>query len=421
MKNLKNFLKYPFILLGIFSLLLLGCTKEKDDNSSSDDLQGKPVTISGTMSASALQVTGVLALSSNNKFKKVAVTNQQFSIELDNGKPWGLVFLNAAEQPLGILSLGNGIESLPLQNINSSYTKINLDTISLDGTIFTPKHNPIGSEISLTAEQIQIIAGMDDYLVALMKNPDVNGNGKIDVLEGKLFSLSVIYFIKPGNFHVPALTPTLDPTKLIEGYRLFLTVRDASYPETIYYTGPAGSPLHNTASESYLATNDSRVYSTYYLQDLSGIASFIPPGGIYTINYGSSTLTFNLSDQSYVNTNIVFPWPTVTLNDNGTLNKVDWTYMIPAGAASFDVSALLRDIMVQLGGVGPACTAIPNQSGLYGSDRLAITPATHTFACKDIVWGNTPPQPGNQYVEQLMMTYEDHYGSSYVVMYGKSY
>lgn len=421
MKNIKNLLKYPFILLGIFSLLVLGCTKEKDDNNSSDDLEGKPVTIIGTMNSSASQVSLVLALSSNNKYKKVAITNHQFSIELDNGKPWGLVFLNAAEQPLGILSLGNGIESLPLQGINSSTSKINLDTISLDATIFTPKHNPIGSEILLTTELKQIIAGMDDYLAALMKNPDVNGNGKIDVLEGKLFSLSVIYFIKPGNFQVPSLTPTLDPTKLIEGYRLFLTVRDASYPETIYYTGPSGSPLQNAASESYLTTNDSRVYGTYYQQDLSGIASYIPPGGIYTIKYGSSTLTFNLSDQSYVNSNIVYPWPTITLNENGTLNKVDWTYMIPAGAASFDVSALLRNIMVQLGGVGPACSAIPNQSGLYGSDRLAITPGTHTFACKDIVWGNTMPQPGSQYVERLMMTYEDHYGSTYVVMYEKSY
>jgi len=418
----KNFLIHPFILVSLFALLIAGCTKEKDDETQGDnDLQGTPVIITGTLDVSAAQATGVLAISSDNHFKQAEISGSQFSIELDNGKPWGLVFLNEAEQPLGLLSLGDGIDALPMHYVSPAINNIELGTISFNETAFTASLNPLGNSIPLTSEQIQIVASMDDYMVALLKNPDVNGNGKIDVLEGKIFSLSVLYFIKPGNFKVPELKPTLNTGTLIEGYRLVLTVQDASYPEKIYFTGPSGSPLTNSPSESVLSFDNARVYNTKYLFDLSGSASYIPVEGAYKIIYGSSTLTFNLPDQSYVNTNIVYPWPAVKLNENGTLNKVDWTYMHPAGAVSFDISALLRSIMVQLGGNGPECKAIPNQNGLYGSDHLPVTSTSHTFACQNIVWLNSMPLPGDDFVERLMMTYEDHYGASYVVMYEKTY
>jgi len=288
-------------------------------------------------------------------------------------------------------------------------------------TIFSPSQNPIGNSISLSAEQLPIVAAMDDYLASLLKNPDVNGNGKIDLLEGKSYTLSVLYFIKPGTFKAPGLTPTLDPTTLIEGYRLSLTAVDANYPETVYFSGPAGSSLSGSPSQNYNAYDDARIYYTTYLFDPLGHSeSFIPPGGTYTINYGNSTLTFNLPDQSYVNTNIVYPWPTVTLNDNGSLKQVDWIYKQHTGTVNFNLSALIHDIMVQLGGSGPACTAIPNQSGLYGSGRLPYNTTSHIFACQNINWGNAQPQPGSQYVDLFMMTYADHFGATYVVMYDRS-
>ncbi len=364
----------------------------------------------------------MLAISSDNKYKEAQITNNNFSVELDNGEPWGLVFLNEANQPLGLLSLGDGIETLPLHYLDSTVDSLQLQTVSRNGAIFTPSANPIGTKIPLTPEQVTIVAGMDDYLAAVLKNPDVNGNGTIDLLEGRTFTLSVIYFIKPGKFHVPQLTPSFDNTTLIEGYRLCLTVEDASYPETVYFTGPDGSPLSGTPSESYLAfDNDSRVYATQYLYDITGTASYIPVGGTYTVKYNNETLTFNLPDQSYVDDNIVYPFPTVTLNNDGTMNKVDWVYRMPAGVVNFDIKALVDNIMVQLEGTGPKCEAIPNQNGTYGSDRLPAATTSHTLACQNIMWGNSEPVPGTEYVVRLMMTYEDHYGASYVVMYEKQY
>lgn len=421
MKLKKYVLAILLCAAGMCILFTPGCSKE-DDDKGDDQQTGTPVIVTGSTDLSASEVFSILAIASNHDYKQAQVTGNNFSLELDNGQPWGLVFLNAANQPLGILSLGNGIETLPLHYLDSEADSLELETISRNGTVFTPSANPIGSKIPLTPEQVTIVAGMDDYLTAVLQNPDVNGNGTIDLLEGRSFTLSVIYFIKPGNFHVPQLSPSFDNTTLIEGYRLFLTAEDASYPETIYYSGPAGSPLNNTPSESYLAfDNDSRIYGTPYLYDLTGSASYIPVGGTYTVKYGSETLTFNLPDQSYADANIVYPYPTISLNTDGTLNKVDWIYRMPAGVVNFDVKALIDNIMVQIEGTGPKCEAIPNQSGTYGSGRLPASTTSHTLACQNIVWGNSEPIPGSDYVMRLMMTYEDHYGASYVVMYEKQY
>jgi hypothetical protein len=417
--------KYLFtclILLAGSIAIFSSCTKDEDDNSGDNEHSGTPVTITGTMDASASEANSVLAIASDKSYKQAQIANSTFSVELDNGQPWGLVFLNAANQPLGLLSLGNGIETLPLYYMDSADDSLELQTISRDGNIFTPSANPIGGKIPLTPEQVTIVAGMDDYLSSLLKNPDVDGNGTIDLLEGHQFTLSVIYFIKPGNFHVPNLSPSFDNTTLIEGYRLFLTVEDGSYPEQVYFTGPAGSPLSNTACQGYDTYEDGvHIYYTNYLYDVMGTESYIPVGGIYTVKYGDKTLAFNLPDQSYVNSNIVYPYPTVTLNSDGTLNKVDWIYRMPAGVVNFSVEALVDNIMVQLEGTGPNCEAIPNQNGTYGSGRLPASTKSHTLACQNIVWGNTEPTPGSEYVVRLMMTYEDHYGASYVVMYEKEY
>jgi len=420
MKN--RFFIYAFLLvLTATAVYFTACTKQEDDPDDNDQT-GSPVIITGSLDASAAAVTGVLAIGSDYSYKQAAVSGNNFSLKLDNGQPWGLVFLDASNQPLGLLSLGNGIEALPLHLLDNTIDSLDLKTISRDSDIFTPAANPIGGTIPLSPEQMALLGAMDDYLASVLKNPDVNGNGTIDLLEGRSFRLSVIYFIKPGNFHVPELSPSFDNTTLIEGYRLFLTVEDNSYPETVYFSGPGGSPLSNTPSESYLAfDNDSRVYATQYLYDLLGSGSYIPVAGVYTVKYGNETLTFNLPDQSYVNSNIVFPYPTVTLTSEGMLSKVDWVYRSPAGVVNFDVQALVDNIMVQLEGTGPRCEAIPNQNGTYGSGRLPAATTSHTLACQDIRWGNTEPVPGSEYIIRLMMTYEDHFGASYVVMYEKEY
>lgn len=409
-------------MAALFVLFISGCTKndENGDNDDSEDIVGVPVVITGDINSSSTQATKVLAISSTDSYKVVDITNNHFSIELDNGKPWGIVFLNNSEQPLGVLSFGNGIKSLPLQGVFAD--TINLQTINCSENEFIPTHNPIGNEIVLTTEQQENVAVEDDYLSVLLENPDVNNNGKIDVLEEKLFKLEVVYFIRPGDFFGSNLTPTRYETKLISGYKLFLTVRDKKFPSTVYFTGPAGSPLHNSSSEGNMDFGSHHVYSTTFLEDIESIESCIPVGGVYTIDYNGTMLTFDLPDQEYVKSNVVFPWPTLTLNGNGTMNKFDWVYLAPEGGEVNDLNALVRSLQIQIEGKGNICGGgtTDGEDRLYDSPNLSVTTTSHTLSCQNIDWG-WMPTPGSKFVRRLALSYEDHYDNSYVVMYERTF
>lgn len=402
-------MKYKtYLLLLLILSLAAGCSKDKNNDYGHEDIIGSPVMILGEVDMTTSRAYKVMAISTTNTYKEVDIVNNHFSLQLDKGKPWGLVFLDSTEQSLGLLSLGNGVEAIPLHYMNAGGDTLDLGSIVRNTTIFTPSHNPIGNEILLTTEQQNAVADQDDYLAILLKNPDVDGNGIIDLLEGKFFKLSVIYFVHPGTFFNGALTPTPNSPKLITGYRLFLTVRDKNMPDAVYFTSPSGSPFSNTTSESYQSYTSERVYQTAYYQDFSGSTSCIPNGGTYTVKYGNSTLTFDLADQSYIVNNIVFPWPSMTLNSDGTMKRIDWNYQLTSGTFTSDLNALMRNIMVQVNGTGNKCGKNQDKNRLYDSDRLAISTTSHTFSCQNIKWEG---------IDFIMMTYDDHYGSTYVVHY----
>lgn len=413
-----NYTKILYLLMMIVTLS--GCEKDDDDDFDDlDDVVGTAVSVSGEMDGSA--AAKVVAYSSTGRYKVADITSGQFTLQLDNGKPWGLVFANSSGQYLGYLSLGDGIDAIPMHYLSQGVSNVDLGTITQFGQVFTPSVNPIGNSILLTPEQIEMIASADNYMGAILNNPDVDGNGVVDVIEGRFFSLSVIYFISPGRFQGTGLTPVawdnLNP--LVYGYRLFLTVKDVSFPESVSFSGPTGSYLSNTNSENYMSFSDHRVYATPFISYPELEVDMIPPGGTYAISYSGTNLTFQLSDQSYVASNIVYPWPTMTLNGDGTMNSLSWNYQVPSTTVTSDVNAIMRNLMIQIEGTGNQCVDGQNSNRLYDSPRLSPSVTSHTLSCQNIVWGLTQLEPFLHNVDRVMMTYEDHYSASYVVMYNK--
>ena len=146
MKTNKLLLICLIFMAGTVSLLT-GCNKD-DENTPGGDENGSPVIVTGTLDATAAEVASVLAISTDNDYKQSQVANSTFSLQLDNGRPWGLVFLDAAGKPLGLLSLGNGIETLPLHYLVETADSLDLGSISRSGTIFTPSANKFKATVN---------------------------------------------------------------------------------------------------------------------------------------------------------------------------------------------------------------------------------------------------------------------------------
>jgi hypothetical protein len=339
-----------------------------------------------------------------------------FSLRVDKGNPTALVFIDADDNYLGYLTLGNGIDSLPLGKISGG--TIDLQALSSSGLIVEPLHNPIGSELPLSAEEIAAIAQGDDYFAAVIKNMDVNDNGTIDLLENKFYRPFIMYFVNGGVFG-DNLTPTPSIPADFNSYRFNISIYEqgvSDFPGTVTFEGPGGSGLIGQTNDVAPHTEPGNA-----LYGAPAIASpTIPPAGAYTVTYNAAPLVFNIPAQTAAISNIVMAIPTVTLS-GGAIQKIDWAYKLGNGAAAaIDPTTIIEYISIQINGSGTQYDPdyLQGYSRLYNSANFAPATLTHTLPVKSssgaswsIPWNN---------VSHISMVYNDIFGNHYVVNWDRS-
>jgi len=346
---------YSTLLTLSFLVCLPGCSGcgGGGGNNDSNNGAGGSVTIKGTLAGGvnsnaidASQVVKVVVFSGSG-WSSVANLNSDGSFELsaNTGTPIGLIFAGATDNFLGYLTLGGDIDSIPLTKITDGVTTIDLQTISSDGIIATPGYNPIGTELPLSSPEQIAMAQCNGMFASIVKNPDVDGNGVIDILESKFYRPFIAYGVSAGHFS-GGLTPTINSTVTMDHYNVTISSQSAADAGGATVTGPGITG--ETCSES--SGSNQVMYSIY--SNLGSSPTTTPTAGEYKIalqNGSGTTLTFSIPDQSQASSKIVVAVPTVGLNSNGTINKVSWVYRMPNDPASeLTPTALIESIMIQI-------------------------------------------------------------------------
>lgn len=409
--NVRKVLKTTAI--AACAALLASCGSGAGDGSDGggDGGSGDRVTLQGTFSGGsqtalvAEQVLKASFFTQDGGHVESVVTGGTFSLKVEKGTPGGLVFLGGDDRFLGYLTLGDGIDSLPLNRLGDGVTDIDFGILSSIGSLVEADHNPIGVEFPLSGEEREAIALADDFFASLVKSPDVDGDGVPDFLQGLFFRLMILYFINGGNFG-SGLTPALNPSASISGYKLALDARDADRPETVSFTGPSGSGLAASVSDQKNALSTRTTYFSPFVS-----VPVLPPEGAYDVGYESATFRFEVPDQTSAPTRVVLPVPTVTLNGDGTIQKVVWVYRLGSGAeATLEPLSLIDGIEVQIEGSGSPCASYPQSERIYNSGELSASTTEHTLTCQTLLWGD---------VSRLHMAYDDVYGNHNVVTWAK--
>ncbi len=333
------------------------------------------------------------------------VVDGDFNVLVDRNSPVGMVFSDANGYKLGYLSLQNGIESIPLNIVEENISSVDLQTLSSTADIVEPEHNPIGNEINMNTNDIFSYAFSNSTFASVIQNPDVDGDNVVDAINGKFYRYFLQYGVRAGSFSGSNLTPDMSNPVVVDSYRLnvVITDNDLNFPAQISYTGPVGSGLQNTSSES-MVINDSKtvLYSSPCMQ---GIMSppVVPPSGVYYISYKNKVLNFNIYNQNNVIKYQAICVPTVSLNQDGTINKINWEYRLSDNSGNIDPKILIKELILQIDKIGAV--------RVYNSPKLTALDTEHILTDQTISW---------ILVDRIYMAYNDIFGNHVVVTWDKN-
>jgi hypothetical protein len=165
----------------------------------------------------------------------------------------------------------------------------------------------------------------------------------------------------------------------------------------VFFTGPSGAGLDNTAGDP----NNSNFNDTSAFYESPAVtAPVAAPGGVWTVNYHGTNITFNVSDPQ-ASARLVVPLPTVTVSGD-VVQSVNWVYRDAAtGNTLAGAPAYVTDIQVQIDGIVGG--------RIYNSPTLGSGTTSHTLTSA-VNWSN---------VSTIHMAYDDTLGNQYVVSFAK--
>jgi hypothetical protein len=220
-----------------------------------------------------------------------------------------------------------------------------------------------------------------------------NVSGLVLALSRARGDLQLIFFFPSGSFGNGANGQLAYPTHLEYYYALY-NLDDFNLPTNVFFTGPAGSGLANTASAIFGA--DYSGNSAWYSSPQIVLPPY-PPSGVYTVNYKNEPQAFTLPDSAAGSRQVILQ-PDVSVNGSSVLEQITWTYRDLNGNA---VAApnFIANVNIRIDGIG---------GRLYDAE-LSPGATSHTLN-QSVIWTN---------VSSVSMVYDDTLNNQYVIFWNR--
>jgi hypothetical protein len=326
------------VIMVIVSLFIVSCEKggsEDPKNSAEVKIKGHFAT---TKSASLdpTSATQVVLFNTSGDYSTSPVTNGSFAVNVKKDDPVGLIFTNESKVFLGYLTLGQGVESLPLNFLNDTVSVVDLGQLTNNLQTVSAANN-ILQKMQLTPSQIQLYGYASINFSRVIKNPDVDKNGIIDILENKYYRISFQYDGNGGDFTTTPSRTTITP----DSYHINFITKDQNTPAAVTFTSSDGT-LSKVSEQKFTSNQD----TFFNLRMSFGTPQF----SSCNILYNNQTLVFDIPDQSGTLSNVVNVFPTFHYDASNKLTKVTWEYYSGSSNSIIDASKIILDVMVQICG-----------------------------------------------------------------------
>ncbi|MBK7153284.1 MAG: hypothetical protein IPH72_16175 [Sandaracinaceae bacterium] len=340
---------------------------------------------------------------SGNQYEIRAVSNGAFSFPVPTDRVVSLVLVGPADEYLGFVSVRDAIPGVPVQAVDDGVSTIDLGTLVASGALIAPGVDPVGNGITLDDAEIEALSELGVVARAFLEDPDVDGDGVIDLLQGREFRLQIAA-LRNSSFAGLVGQPAAPVSVWQMGVNVVEDGVD-TYPSSATVTGPAGSGIDALMVNSMAAGFGNILYGIPL-----PTPEVRPTPGMWTLTYGERTLLFQLADVSGLADIAPALEPTVVLHDDQTIERIDWVWRMADGSTSTAPASLASDVRVQVVAGAPAVRCPESNLTQFAPDNvyaMVLPPETvsHELACQDIPWSA---------VSSVELSYVDVFGSQHV-------
>lgn len=349
-----------------------------------------------------------------SKYSLSDIIDGSFTGYAEMGSTTALVFLSADNKYIGNLS-ASGLNVLPLISLkDGDNTIIDLSTLTLDGNMVIPAHNPLGDEINITAKEIDLLKAVGGYYESLAKNIDANNDGIPDILDDKQLSIYTVFASEMGHWGLNGTEASIiDTSRFYTDYMIMIDGgKGLSFSDgNIALSGPEVDPYNDISLHGFRLTPDGpQGFLSSFKRDggphsavgslAAGNISLPFKRGTYTLTLDGSrpyTLNYaNISSQYYM----VLAIPKLHTNSEGKLVSITLEYKLPDKVTIVNPVNMLTDVMVQLSS---------QQNQIYQSPRLTNEIGFTSYTLQ------TPLEISS--LDHIGVWYNDLLGNQYVIIW----
>lgn len=341
-------------------LILASCNKDENMNGGGVVIKGDiPATAKKNTQQSGNDMTALadaknVLILFGDQSKVSGVSDNRFSVSVPSGNATALIFVDDQNRYIGNLFAG-GMNILPLVNLeDSNETVIDLSSLSLDGTNVIPTNDPVGSEIQISQQEIDMIKELGSYYESLAKNIDTDNDGVPDNFNGTQIIVNTTFSIEAGTWGLndtPASVP--DSDQLGVGYSVRIKGWDNLVPQHLDYSfsGPEGDPYTDIVAGNYNYQENCGCFDIRFSRQPSGSngESSEPPfkEGIYTFTMdGINNHTIHYSSIG-VERFLVLAIPVLHTDGSNQVTNVTLDFLLP-DKSGVDFNAFITTLMVQI-------------------------------------------------------------------------
>ena len=302
--------------------------------STAQKMSGKSNARSVTNAFTLADAKKVMIFYGNDHVLENIKSDGTFSGGVPIGNSTVVAFLTENNEFIGNLFTG-GLNFLPLGDLDENIKTIDLSTLTLDGTRVIPANDPIGKTIILSEAELEFMKEIGVFYESLVKNIDMDNDGKPDAITGKNFTLNTENGFNTGKFGVegksePQILKSLvfegSRTITIEGFTDWFSRKDRNIMYDAVLSGPSDNPHTDLQSEVNRGDfKDDEVGARYQLK-FSRKSGLPLSSGQYQLLMDKTTFNFNYYFDLNMTDFWVYALPTLHVNANGDVTNVSFKY-----------------------------------------------------------------------------------------------